>query len=188
MSSASRPQEEWEDARRLDGRLDEEFPVRGDGRARNSDARSSAENPTRVREVGSYRNDGRDEFQPDTAGFSGLVRSFGYALVGIGRTVTGERNMKIHVVFAVAAIVACAVLQCQPMEWCIVIVLIVLVLAAELINTAIEATVDLETQGRRHPLAKKAKDAAAGAVLVLAIGAVLVGLTIYITALIRLLQ
>jgi len=129
----------------------------------------------------------RDEYTPDTAGFSGLIRSFGYALAGIKNTVFGERNMRIHVVVMVVALVACALLQCQPMEWCIVITFIVLVLSAELFNTALEAVVDLETRGRRHPLAKKAKDAAAGAVLILAIGAVIAGLTVYLTAFIRLL-
>ena len=130
---------------------------------------------------------GRGSGKESTAGLGGLVRSFGYALTGIGRTVAGERNMRIHIVVAVLALVACAVLRCQPHEWCIVLVLIALVISAEMINTSIEAAVDLETRGRRHPLAKKAKDAAAGAVLVLAICAVVVGLIIYIGALVRLL-
>ena len=123
----------------------------------------------------------------DTRGLAGLVRSFGYAFAGIGRTIAGERNMRIHAVFAVAAVIACIVLRCTPLEWGVVLILIAAVFAAELFNTALEAAVDLETRGREHSLAKKAKDAAAGAVLVLAICAVVVGLIIYIGALMRLL-
>lgn len=145
----------------------------------------SARRPTRD-DWEDPRDDDRRQGKPDTSGFGGLVRSFGYAFVGIANTIGGERNMRIHVVVAIAALVACAVLRCTPVEWCIVIVFIVAVLAAEMINTAIEATVDLETRGRRHPLAKKAKDAAAGAVLVLAIGAAVAGLIVYISALARL--
>ena len=132
-------------------------------------------------------DDAARETVSDTEGFDGLFRSFGHAFAGIGRTIARERNMRIHVVVAVLAVVACALLRCTPVEWAIVIVLIALVFAAELFNTAIEAAVDLETRGRRHPLAKKAKDAAAGAVLVLAICAVVAGLVVYITAFVRLL-
>lgn len=122
-----------------------------------------------------------------TPGLAGLVRSFGFAFSGIGQAFATQRNMRIHAVVAVCALVACAVLRCTPAEWAIVIVLIGAVFAAELINTAIESAVDLETRGRRHPLAKRAKDTAAGAVLVLAITAVVAGLVVYITAFIRLL-
>ena len=62
-------------------------------------------------------------------------------------------------------------------DWALLVIAIVLVLSSELINTAIEKAVDLATQ-ERHPLAKIAKDAAAGAVLVFAIGAVIVGVLI----------
>ena len=113
-----------------------------------------------------------------------LSRSFGYALSGIGQAL-GQRNMRIHVVIAVIAIVACALLRCTAIEWAIVLVLIGLVITGELINTSIEAAVDLASPDI-HPLAKRAKDVAAGAVLVLAITAVVVGLIIYIGAFIRL--
>ena len=126
-----------------------------------------------------------DSGKPDTSGPSGLARSFRFAFIGIGNTIKTERNMKIHVAFAVLALVACAVLRCTPMEWVAVIVMIALVFAGELVNTAIESAVDLASP-EIDPLAKRAKDCAAGAVLVFAIAAVVVGLIVYITAFMRL--
>ena len=120
---------------------------------------------------------GKKEPQP-------LSRSFACAFSGIAQGFA-QRNMRIHLTFAVIAIVACALLRCTVAEWAIVLVLIGLVIAAELFNTAIEATVDLASPDI-HPLAKRAKDIAAGAVLVLAITAVIVGLIIYIGAFMRL--
>ncbi len=114
-----------------------------------------------------------------------VTHSFGYALHGIAHSAATERNLKIHIVAAVLALVACAVLRCTSSEWAIVIVMVALVISAELFNTAIEAVVDLASY-QLHPLAKKAKDCAAGAVLVLAMAAVVVGLIVYIGAWMRL--
>ena len=126
-----------------------------------------------------------DSGKPDTSGHKGLARSFRFAFIGIGNTIKTERNMRIHVAFAVLALLACAVLRCTPMEWVAVIVMIALVFAGELMNTAIESAVDLASP-EIDPLAKRAKDCAAGAVLVFAIAAVVVGLIVYITAFMRL--
>lgn len=93
--------------------------------------------------------------------------------------------MRIHIMFAVVAVLACVLLRCTVIEWAIIIVLIALVIAAELLNTSIEALVDLASPDF-HPLAKRAKDVAAGAVLVLATAAVIVGLIIYVNAFARL--
>lgn len=114
-----------------------------------------------------------------------LSQSFGHAFSGIAQGALTQRNMRIHIVVAVIAILACAFLRCTVVEWAIVIAFIALVIAAELINTAIEALVDLASPDY-HPLAKRAKDVAAGAVLVLAIAAVIAGLIIYISAFARL--
>ncbi len=114
-----------------------------------------------------------------------LWRSFGYALCGIANVIANERNIKIHLVAAVLALVTCALLQCTPTEWLFVIVMIALVMSAELFNSAIESVVNLASP-KLHPLAKKAKDVAAGAVLILAIASVVVGLIIYIGAWTRL--
>ncbi|MDR1422143.1 MAG: diacylglycerol kinase family protein [Coriobacteriales bacterium] len=113
-----------------------------------------------------------------------LRAAFGYALSGIVHTVRTQRNMRIHLVIALLVLVASALLRLTGPEWAAIIICIVMVLAAETLNTGIEALVD-SISPEIHPLAKIAKDAAAGMVLLLAIGAALVGLIIFATALVR---
>jgi diacylglycerol kinase (ATP) len=114
-----------------------------------------------------------------------LVKAFTYAFSGIWTNVKSERNVKIDLVFGALAIIAAAILQLNVMEWAIILILIGCVLAAELFNTSLETLVDLACP-KIDPLAKKAKDTAAGAVLVLTIVAVVAGLVIYINAALRL--
>ncbi|MGI6220655.1 MAG: diacylglycerol kinase family protein [Coriobacteriales bacterium] len=130
-------------------------------------------------------NPSRQEGKSRPARSQSLAHSFGCAFSGIAQGAASQRNMKIHIAVAVLAIIACTVLKCTAMEWAVVLVLIGAVIAAELFNTAIESVVDLASPDI-HPLAKRAKDVAAGAVLVLAITAVVVGLIIFIGAFIRL--
>ncbi len=113
------------------------------------------------------------------------AHSFKVAFLGIGRTFASELHMKIHLIFACLALAACAILQVNRYEWIIVILCIALVFAAELINTALEALCD-KICTDYDPLIGKAKDVMAGAVLVLAIASVVVGLLIYIPAGMRL--
>lgn len=108
-----------------------------------------------------------------------LYKSFGYAFQGIFNTIRTERNIKIHCVVAILVTIFGIWLQISRTEWMICFILFGLILALELVNTAVEATVDLCTEDRR-PLAKKAKDAAAGAVLIAAIFAAVIGLMIFI--------
>ena len=108
-----------------------------------------------------------------------LYRSFGYAFQGIFTCVRKELNMKIHCVAAVVVVIAGVILKISAIEWCICMVLFGLVMALEHVNTAVEAVVDLVTE-ERHPLAKIAKDTAAGAVLIAAIMAAIVGLLIFV--------
>lgn len=108
-----------------------------------------------------------------------LASSFRYAGEGIVNTVKSERNIKIHLTMTALVIFFGVFLKISVMEWCICLTLFGLVLALELGNTAIEAVVDLVTEEKR-PLAKKAKDAAAGAVLVAAINAAIAGLIIFL--------
>lgn len=115
-----------------------------------------------------------------------LYKSFGYAFQGIFHTIRTERNIKIHCVIAVLVTIFGIWLQISRTEWMICFILFGLILALELVNTAIEATVDLCTEERR-PLAKKAKDAAAGAVLIAAIFAAVIGLMIFVPRLLELL-
>ena len=108
-----------------------------------------------------------------------LHKSFGYAFEGIFNCIRNERNMKIHIAVAALVVIAGWILGLSITEWCICLGLFGLVMALELVNTAVEAVVDLVTT-ERHPLAKTAKDTAAGAVLIAAIMAAIVGLLIFV--------
>lgn len=105
-------------------------------------------------------------------------KTFHYAFQGIKTTIFQEKNMKIHLVFSVFAILMGIILSISMIEWVCILLLIGGVLALETLNSAIERVVDLVT-AEYHPLAKQAKDMAAGAVLILAIVAVVVGVLIF---------
>ena len=107
-----------------------------------------------------------------------ILESFNNAITGIIDTVRTERNMKIHLIAAVGILIVSFFFDISKFEFLILAVTITMVIAAELINTAIEAAIDMTTN-YYHPLAKVAKNAAAGAVLVTAISAVLVGYVIF---------
>jgi diacylglycerol kinase len=107
-----------------------------------------------------------------------LRRSFSWALQGIFNSVSSGANMRIHLVAAVAAIGLGLGLGLSNLEWAIINLTIFMVLATETINTAIEKTVDLVTD-HHHPLARLAKDLAAGAVLLTAINAVVIAALIF---------
>ena len=113
-----------------------------------------------------------------------LYKSFGYAFARIFAVVTKERNMKIHCAAVVCVVIAGLVFHITPIEWCICLTLFGLVMALEMVNTAVEAVVDLVTEERK-PLAKLAKDAAAGAVLIAAIMAAIAGMIIFISKLLE---
>lgn len=107
-----------------------------------------------------------------------MVRSFGYAFEGILTGIKKERNMKIHC-GVMGLVVLCGFLfEISSVEWCVCLIFFGLVLALELVNTAVEAVVDLVVK-ERHPLAKTAKDTAAGAVLIAAVMAAIAGILIF---------
>lgn len=109
------------------------------------------------------------------------LRKFSYASQGFFSALRSEVNLRVHCVVAILALVACFVLRVELWGWVAVLILIGLVIFAELFNTAIETVVDLLTP-EYHPLARRAKDIAAAAVLILAIVSVVAGLAIYISA------
>ena len=111
-----------------------------------------------------------------------FIRSFGYAIEGFFTAVRTERNIKVMLVIGAAAVVAGIVLKIDLLSWCLVALCIGMVLFAELINTAVEAVVDLATT-EFHPLAKRAKDIAAASVYTLSITAAIVGLIVFARAL-----
>ena len=108
-----------------------------------------------------------------------LYKSFGYAFQGSYTCISKERNMKIHCGFSVLVVIAGIILKLSVTDWCICLTLFGLVMALELVNTSIEAVVDLVTEERK-PLAKIAKDTAAGAVLIAAIMAAIIGCIIFV--------
>ncbi|MGR7910822.1 diacylglycerol kinase family protein [Lysinibacillus capsici] len=106
------------------------------------------------------------------------LRSFGYAFEGI-ITASKEQNLKSHIVSAIIVILASYLTGLSRMEWYIVLLLIALMFTLEMMNTAIERVVDLASP-EIHPLAKQAKDIAAGAVLVFALFSAIIGLLIFL--------
>ena len=107
-----------------------------------------------------------------------LARSFGYALRGIGILLRTQANARIHAVATLLAVGAGFWFGIARGEWCAVIAAIGLVWTAEGLNTALEAVVDLVSP-EQHPLAGRAKDVAAGAVLCAAIAAFIIGLLVF---------
>lgn len=106
--------------------------------------------------------------------FQKFIAGFGYAIQGIRYAVRTQRNIRVHLGITAVVVIGAAILSFPLWKWIVLVLTISMVLAAELINTAIEATIDLITP-EFHPMAKIAKDVAAGAVLVCAIGAAAVG-------------
>ena len=107
-----------------------------------------------------------------------LINSFKYAIEGIISSFKTERNMKIHVLAMIVVIALGLFFKLNKVEWCFIIIAIASVISAELFNTAIETVVDMVSP-ERNPKAKLAKDIAAGAVLVVAIGATIIGFIIF---------
>ena len=108
-----------------------------------------------------------------------LKESFKNASNGLWLAVFQERNMKIHGIAALAALLFAGWLQIGPVKTAVVLLCIAVVMGLELMNTALEATVDLVTDEKQYALAAKAKDAAAGAVLVAAMMALGIGILFF---------
>ena len=109
----------------------------------------------------------------------GLRSSFRYAFAGLWWALTTQRNMRIHVAIGAAAFVLGALLRLSTMELALVVLTATVVLAAEMLNTVVEAAVDLASPAY-HPLARIAKDVSAGAVLATSLGAIAVGLLLFL--------
>ncbi len=106
-----------------------------------------------------------------------LLQSFGYAMEGISYTLRTQRNARIHVTIAAAVVVVGMWLGLPMAEWGVLFLTMGAVFSAEMLNTVVETIIDAQIE-EFHPLAKVAKDVAAGAVLVMSVIAVLVGLCI----------
>jgi len=111
--------------------------------------------------------------------YRSLVKSVSHAVNGIAQALFYEKNMRTHFVCAITAVLLGMIFGFQSFDWIILTFTISLVFFAELMNTALEAHVDLATKEKMAE-AKLAKDVAAGAVLVTSINAVIVGYFLYI--------
>ena len=116
--------------------------------------------------------------------FKKQLRSFGYAWKGIRCCVGKEQNLSFHLIATVLTVIAGFLLDIARSDWMIVILCIGVVIAAELFNTAIEKLVDLVSP-QQHPGAGHGKDIAAGAGLVCAATAAIIGLIVFIPYLTR---
>lgn len=110
--------------------------------------------------------------------------SFVYAINGLINVIKHEQNMKIHLTIAPLIIVLAFLLEISKTEKMIVFLIIGIVLALEVLNTAIERTVDLVTT-EYHPVAKIAKDVSAAAVLVFSVFAFIIGVMIFMRPLLH---
>lgn len=107
-----------------------------------------------------------------------FLHSFNHAFEGIMYATRTQSNMRVHLVISLLVVLAALLLRLDRYYVVELVIIIAVVLALELLNTAVEAIVDLLTV-THHPLAKTAKDAAAGAVLVASIAAVIVGYLVF---------
>jgi diacylglycerol kinase len=106
-----------------------------------------------------------------------LIGSFHYAFQGLGYAIRTQRNMRIHLSIAIVVILAGLFFHISALEFAILFIAITTVFIAEMFNTVLELCVDLASP-TYHPLAKIAKDVAAGAVLANALLSILIGLCI----------
>jgi diacylglycerol kinase (ATP) len=108
-----------------------------------------------------------------------LLQSFNFAIEGIIHVLRTQRNMRIHFAIAVAVLVAALAVGVRRLELVALLLAISFVLIAEMLNTALEAGIDVATTSF-DPLAKLAKDIAAGAVLIATVNAVAVGYLVFV--------
>ena len=116
-----------------------------------------------------------------------IVDSFNFAIEGLTEAIRNEKHMKVHILLAIIVVILAILTNAAKSEILIISVSVSFVMITELINTSVEALVDLISP-KRHPLAKLAKDVAAGAVLIAAINALCVGYLIFYDKLLNILD
>jgi diacylglycerol kinase (ATP) len=115
------------------------------------------------------------------------IQSFGFAIKGLKTLFQTQANARIHALAIVVVTVLGFYFNLESSEWRSVVLAFAMVISTEAMNTAVEFVVDLVSPDY-HPLAGKAKDVAAAAVLMAAIGAVVIGLLIFLPKILFLLQ
>ncbi len=114
-----------------------------------------------------------------------IVKSFSYAFEGGIFALKNVRNLKIHLLFTLLVIIGGIIFKISSIEWLICLLFIALVISLELVNTAIEETVNL-AMPNIHPVAKVAKDVSASAVMVSSFIAFIAGFIIFLPKIIEL--
>lgn len=120
-------------------------------------------------------------------GKSGFKESFNHATDGLEYAINHERNLKIEILMGILVSIAGFIFKISLVEWLVIVLVIGMVICLELVNTSIERTVDLVTKEYKE-LAKVAKDVAAGAVLIMSMFSVVVGIIIFLPKIIALLK
>lgn len=116
---------------------------------------------------------------PPASEWAKFIRSFHFAFSGLWYSIRTQRNMRVHLLITLLAIIAGILLHISAVEFALIFVAILIVFTAEMFNTVFELCVDLASP-EYHPLAKIAKDVAAGAVLLSAMLSVVIGLFIFV--------
>ena len=116
-----------------------------------------------------------------------IVRKFAYALYGLKTSLKEEKSLVIHLVIALLTFIVSGVLKINVTQWAIVVTMVGIVISSELMNTAIENTVDL-ISFKYNINVKKIKDIAAAATFILALAAVVVGLLIFVSRIVEMVQ
>lgn len=107
-----------------------------------------------------------------------FIESVGFAIEGIKVAIRYNRNIRIHILIAILVVISAFIFGLNQFEKAIICMIILLVISAEMINTAIEEVVDLVTKDYREE-AKYAKDVSAGMVLIVAAGSIAVGFLVF---------
>ncbi|MCG8016213.1 MAG: diacylglycerol kinase family protein [Candidatus Thiodiazotropha sp. 'RUGA'] len=111
--------------------------------------------------------------------FSGRIRSIGHAIEGIKIVLFTQHNAWVHLAATLSVVVAGIYFSITPNEWVWLVVAIVIVWVSEALNTAFELLCDVASP-EFHPIVKKSKDVAAGAVLISAIGSIVIGSIVFL--------
>jgi len=120
----------------------------------------------------------QQQVQPSKSEWEKFIAGFGHAFSGLWYALRTQRNVRVHVLVALLAIIAGILLHISAVEFALIFVAITAVLITEMFNTVFELCIDLSTP-EYHPLAKIAKDVAAGAVLLNAMLSVVIGLFVF---------
>src|SRR6478672_11459842 len=116
--------------------------------------------------------------EPRPLQFTGRIRSFRHAVTGIFRMIRCQHNAWIHAIATVSVLAAAFLIRISAADWCWIVLAVSMVWTAEALNTAFEFLADAASP-EFHPLVRDAKDVAAGAVLLTAIAAAVIGAIVF---------